>query len=459
MSSPPPSNTFSQEDVQSHVDQTVHQLKDTWGFTSRAHRLAFLAQDTSLSKLPEDTPDEEYEEAERSELIKRAFFKGTEKRIGDRIRYTAEEPVTQDSLGNSRTPMQIETSSVFAEGQENPQKWLVDFTASVIEQGQQNVVSNALLGLNDPLSPAHVMNAIVGDKLNNILLQDYGSALVEFEDSCKDMSIEDLEKQLDRMSGFPTPKQDRSTWQKLAVWSENAELVGHLSGEVIGEYSVTGESLNSTSLEVAKEGLRKQLEAKESLFQGIYGEAAPEDLNDTDSLPEGAHAMNEYLLDAPSMKAYMEFQPLSQTIEGLSSIFMSNDRSHHPVAQDILSALRNNTRKYPYKSSGILSKIDDARLSLFKGVDQLTAAISNNPDMQFFRQNGMAPDERTVDWSQLTIRLVEEDSVDAPSKLEELRPRRMEDLTSGLDGEDEKGTADDEKSELPSAHEMSYLTY
>ncbi|ODN82194.1 hypothetical protein L202_02484 [Cryptococcus amylolentus CBS 6039] len=159
------------------------------------------------------------------------------------------------------------------------------------------------------------------------------------------------------------------------------------------------------------------------------------------------------------MKTYMEFQPLSQTIEGLSSIFMSNDGSQHPEAQDILPALRSNTRKFPYKRSGVFSKIDDARLSLFKGVDQLTASISNNPDMQFFRQNGMAPDERTVDWSQLTVRLVKENSVDAPSNLEELRPRRMEDLTSGLDEEDEKGTADDEKSELPSEQEMSYLTY
>ncbi|ODN82193.1 hypothetical protein L202_02483 [Cryptococcus amylolentus CBS 6039] len=261
MSSAPPSNTLSQEDVQSH--------------------------DTPLSKLPEDTPDEEYEKVQRSELIKRAFFKGTEKRIGSRIRYTAEEPVTQDSLGNIRTPMQIEISSVFAEGQEDPQKWLVDFTTSVIEEGQQNVVWNASLGLNDSLSPAHVMNEIVGDKLRNTLLQDYGSALVEFEDSCKDMSIEDLERQLDRMSGFATPKQDRSMWEKLAVWAENTELVGHLSGEVIGEHSVTGESLNMASLEVAKEGLRMEMEAKESFYQGIYGEAAPEDLNDTDSLPGG----------------------------------------------------------------------------------------------------------------------------------------------------------------------------
>ncbi|TYJ58627.1 hypothetical protein B9479_000462 [Cryptococcus floricola] len=447
MSSPPSSNTSSQEQTQSHAGQTVvDKLQETWETSCRTNRLMFMLNDNILRPMPRDTP-EEFEEF-ALDSIKQLFHNETDKRVGERIKYTAEEDVTIDSLGASRTPLQIDISSVFAEGQKDPQAWLNSFAATIGKSGQQNIVQNASMGLGGSFSPEIVMRGIVIELRNSLLEKTEEDALKRFQESRREMSKEDLEDKLDSASGIWRPNQTQSIWQGWAPWSENTRSVGKLSGNVLCESAVQMGPFHLESLDDVNATLRAGLDRREQEYRERFGKSAPEDLNDSQSLPEELRSLNDTIITSPLLKQYFEFEPSSQITEGLTRIYESADGSQPPEQQDILPALLTKPKKSTFMKPGLLPMMRSAQLSFFKGVDEVTAVMSDNPDMQVFRRTGMVPDERTVDWSKLKFRLVEEDSLDAPSKLEELWPRHVKDLTSTAVGDGEgEGTVDQEKSQ------------
>ncbi|ODN80468.1 hypothetical protein L202_02708 [Cryptococcus amylolentus CBS 6039] len=445
------------EQTQSQAGQTVvDKLQETWETVSRTERLMFMMNDAVLPSMPRDTP----EEAEEFDLesIKQAFHNETGKRILERIKYTAEEDVTIDSLGASRTPLQIDISSVFAEGQQDPQEWLNNLAATIGKSGQQSIVQSASLALGDSFSPDHVMRRIATYLNDSLLEEAEGDALKRFQESCREMSKEDLEDKLDRASGLWRPNRKLSIWESLAPWHENNQSIGKLSGNVLCESAVELGPFNLESLDDVNATLRSEMDQREQDYQKRFGENAPEDLNDSQSLPAELREMNEKVITSPHFKQYLEFEPSSQITEGLTRIYESADGSQPPEQQDILPALRIEPRQSTFKKPGFLPMMRSARLSFFEGVDEVTAVMSDNPDNQFFRRTGMVPDKRSVDWNNFRFRLVEENSLDAPCKLEELWPIHVEDLTSAGDGEDD-GTADEEKSRrFADEEELSTLT-
>ncbi|WVQ74040.1 hypothetical protein IAR50_003622 [Cryptococcus sp. DSM 104548] len=432
----------SQEEVQFKVEETVAQVQETQRLASRISRLQYMTINEKLPDMAQDTPEQTDEY--KLELIKQAFYNGTDKNIGSRIKYTAEEAATIDGLGNSRVPLQIDISSVFAEGQEDPQAWLNDLAACVRQAGHENIASNASLGQVDPSTPAHLINGIISNHLGNEIYEhhDSNSALKDFQESCGDLSKKILEKKLETMSGLYRPNRSQTIWESWTPWSTNTELVGRLSGNVIAESALSKEPFNLGSLQDVNARLQAQLNTKERHYQTTYGEAAPENLDGADNLPERAQVANDTIFSAPHMKSYLEFQPSAEMTEGLTKIYSSED-------PDILPALRLRTRITAYKKvPGIGPMMENARLTFFRGVDQVTAVISNNSDMQLFRRAGMVPDDRSVDWDSLTFRLVEEDSLDVPTTVDAIFPRDIKDVTT--EEEEDEG---EEKEEMVTVDE------
>ncbi|ODO05037.1 hypothetical protein I350_05649 [Cryptococcus amylolentus CBS 6273] len=341
---------------------------------------------------------------------------------------------------------------------ENPQEWLDDFAASVLQEGLDNVVINAAMGMMDPSIASHVVDSsVVGDLYAEIIEQAVKESMDGYEESCKDMSVEQLEDKLKDMSGL-FHGQRLSLWQSLARWSTKS--VGHISGQTKGNYAVEESPFNLKSLDDTNESLRKTLTKREADFKSQFGSAPPESL-DPEDLPESARA-NAERVPPFERQRFSKFQPSDTLTNNLFKIYESNNGIQPPEEQDILPALSIPTPQVQIARPGS-HKLLNSWLSFFRGVDRFASAVSNDPSWKPFKRAGMVPDDTFIDWNKVDFRLVEEDDIDAPTKLQELWPKRIEDVTSaGHIQEYEEMTADQEKSEKgewsPTEEDFSYLT-
>ncbi|ODN88834.1 hypothetical protein L198_06636 [Cryptococcus wingfieldii CBS 7118] len=455
MSAKPASTTMSQDEIQSHVDKALSKLEESWKIAARTSQLSRMMYNTTLVKGSDDDSDEN--EQYRLDLIRQSFYNETNKRITDRIKYTTDGAFPRtDIAGTSRSPLHVDVSSVFAQGQENPQEWLDDFAASVLQEGLENMVINAAMGMMDPSIASHVVNvSAVEDLYAEIIEQGVKDAMDGYEESCKDMSVEQLEDKLKDMSGL-FHGQPLSLWQSLARWSTKS--VGHISGQTKGSYAVEESPFNLKSLDDTNESLRKKLTKREAEFKSQFGSAPPENL-DPENLPESARADAERLPPFERQR-FSKFQPSDTIRNNLFKIYESNNGTQPPEEQDILYALSIPTPQVQNARPGSY-KLLDSRISFFRGVDRFASAVSNDPSCKPFKRAGMVPDDTFIDWNRVDFSLVEEDNIDAPTNIQELWPKRIEDVTSAghLAGQEKSEKGESEKGEWSLTEEdFSYLT-
>ncbi|TYJ53293.1 hypothetical protein B9479_006057 [Cryptococcus floricola] len=464
MSSPPASTEMSQEEVQSHVDKALSKLEESWRIASRTAQLSQMVYKMTLDEKPNgnDPEDEDEEEQYRLDLIKQSFFNEIGKRIGERIKFSTDGGFPSvDSAGTNRYPLQVDISSVFAEGQQDSQVWLDDLKANVLQTGFDNVVSNASMGMVDPSVAYHVVSAHVAGQLDEpVIVEARERALEGYQESCKDMTVEQLEDKLQDMSGL-YKGQSRSIWDSLAPWSHNTKMTGYLRGDTKGVSAVEEKPFNLHSLDDVNDSLRAELTKREADFKTEYGEAPPENL-DPENLPESARQDEEGLKDFLKQR-FSKFEPMSNITDNLAKIYGSVDGSQPPEDRDILPALSIPCERARTFKTGSFNLMK-SRVDFLKRMDRFTSAISNDPSFKPFKRAGMVPDDDTfIDWNKIKFRLVEEDSVDAPTKIEELWPKSIEDVTSG-GGQQviDEMTADQEKSEKgalsPTEEDFSYMT-
>ncbi|ODO05036.1 hypothetical protein I350_05648 [Cryptococcus amylolentus CBS 6273] len=449
MSSPPASAVMSQEEVQSHVDKALSKLEESWRIASRTSQLSQMVYKMTLDEKPNDNDpeDEDEEEQYRLDLVKQSFFNETRKGIGERIKFSTDGGFPSvDSAGINRYPLQVDISSVFAEGQQDPQVWLDDLTANVLQTGFDNVVSNASMGMMDPSVAYHVVSAhVAGHLYEPVIVQGREKALEGYQESCKDMTVKQLENKLRDVSDLYTG-QPRSIWDSLAPWSRSTKMTGYLCGETKGVSAVEEKPFNLHSLDDVNASLRAELTKRESDFEIEYGEAPPENL-DPENLPESARQDEERLKHFIKQR-FSKFEPVSNITDNLAKIYGSSDGSQPPEDRDILPALFIPSEQARFFKIGSFN-LRRSRVFFLKGMDRFTWAISNDPSFKPFKRAGMVPDDDTfTDWNKIKFRLVEEDSIDAPTKIEELWPKSIEDVTSG-GGQQviDEMTADQEKSE------------
>ncbi|TYJ53294.1 hypothetical protein B9479_006058 [Cryptococcus floricola] len=445
MSSPPASTEMSQEEVQSHVDKALSKLEETWRIASRNTQLSQLVWEKPNDNDPEDEDKEE--EDYRLVLVEQSFFNEIGKRMDERIKFSTDGGFPSvDSAGTSRYPLQVDISSVFAEGQQDPQVWLDDLTAKFRQRGFEDVVSNASMGMRDASVAYSVVCAHAAGQLQEpIMARARERALEGYQDTCKDMTVEQLKDKLRDMSGLYRVH-PHSIWDSLAPWSQTTKMTGYLSGETKGVSEVEEKPFNLHSLDDVNDSLRAKLTKLEADFKTEYGEAPPEYLG-----PEfyAAHPKQ----DEEGFKDFIKqrcnkFEPMSNITDNLAKIYGSVDGSQPPEDRDILPALSIPFKQARTYDTGFFN-LRRNRVAVFKGIDRFTSAISNDPSLKPFKRAGMVPDDDTfIDWNNIKFRLVEEASVDAPTKIEELWPKSIEDVTSG-GGQQviDEMTADQEKSE------------
>ncbi|TYJ51652.1 hypothetical protein B9479_007772 [Cryptococcus floricola] len=459
MSSPPASAVMSQEEVQSHVDKALSKLEESWKIVARTSELSHMMYNKTLVKGSDDDSDDSDErEQYRRNLIRQSFYNETNKRITNRIKYTTDGAFPRtDIAGTSRSPLHVDVSSVFAEGQEDPQEWLDDFAGSVLQEGLDNMVNNAAMGYTDPSIASQVISGpIVQHLYYEVIEKGVKDAMKGYEDSCKDMSVEQLQDKLKDMSGL-RPGQPLSLWQSLARWSTKS--VGHISGQTKGNYVVEESPFSLISLDDTNKSLRKKLTKREAEFESRFGSAPPESL-EPENLSESARA------DAERIPFFVRqrisnFQPSETLTNNLFKIYESNNGIQPPEEQDILPALSISAPQVPI--ARLASNLHDSRIFFFQGVDRFASAVSNDPSWKPFKRAGMVPDDTFIDWNKVDFRLVEEADIDAPTKIQDLWPKSIEDVTSaGHVQEYEEMTADQEKSEKGESslteEDFSYLT-
>ncbi|TYJ53292.1 hypothetical protein B9479_006056, partial [Cryptococcus floricola] len=255
---------MSQDEIQSHVDKALSKLEESWKIAARTSHLSHMMYNKTLVKGSGDDSDDS--EQYRLDLIRQSFYNETNKRIANRIKYTTDGAFPRtDIAGTSRSPLHVDVSSVFAEGQKDPQEWLDDFAGSVLQEGLDNMVINAAMGLMDPSIASHVINGpIVGDLYDEVIEKGVKDAMKGYEESCKGMSVEQLEDKLKDMSGL-LPGQPLSLWQSLARWSTKS--FGHISGQTKGDYVVEESPFNLKSLDDTNKSLRTKLTQREAEFK------------------------------------------------------------------------------------------------------------------------------------------------------------------------------------------------
>lgn len=343
----------------------------------------------------------------------------------------------------------VYVGSIFAVGEDDPQKWIDDLAESVIINGTLIRTRMAAMGLTTGSSPSRLARDTISNIVNSKILpaskssedgnpSAYDIYLNSFQPHDRNR-IESLYEKV-----IPHERSKKASYLtdpitklrfSLGPYAGMNQKDWKLSGTTVASSHPNGRVTNNSiirSIESDKVGLEE--------LSASYKKATGKELPTTSMI-------NESLFKAAP--GFYEFRPSEEMVNGIRSSYLTNAASANKSRWedvDLTEALSIPSKPYSKGLYPYYSALDD----LIGNATYKTFGTEQNP----FRDWGMIGDEREADLRNVRFHLVEESDLDGPVTIKSFWPKDDEEVLRSMG---HRSSASEGNNELEAASSLLYI--